>query len=346
MNSDMRPSVDSTDIQLPITFDYSGGRSDSKKTRVLSGIVLLVVWLFTILICILGDMNIFLRFLVPMVMLIAFLMLGHYVIMRGRYYGDLLKDLERRSFSFDSTVLWGIFEVEGGYPHFVRFRNGDKGLFVRLEKDVIVGKTEDAMFEHYEAISEAYNKSGSVNVRLVHIDYMENVGMDKRLVGMYDSLDSCDNEDLKRTMMSIYANLEDEMRGEYSSHDVYLFLSKDRDDTFWYNTQAVVSELMKGNYVTFKVLGSEGIKELTASLYNLEDFSVVEACDRVYSGGLGSFITPIHIIRNGSMTKISKTSDEILNERKILESEKAMKKGKFKSMFKRGNKKDLDVFED
>lgn len=347
--SDMKPDRKSNTIKLPVTFDVQGGRADSVSTKLLASGILVGVWVFLLVCFILSDMEFISKLLLPVILAIVVVLIIHFIIVRGRYFNSLLKDLEQRDYQFDTNVFWGIYEISETNPYFVRYRNGDKGLFIRFEKDVIVGKSYDVMYDHYEAVSDAYNRLGSTDMRVIHIDYMDNVGNDKRVSGMYKALGSCDNADLKKLMLRVYSNLEYEMSGEYASHDVYLFLSKEKDETFWYNVRQVLGEFMKGNYISYKVLNKKDLKELTMSLLNLDEFSAVDACDSVFTGLKANYVTPIHLIRNGQKTVINKTTDEVIQEKSVLQAEKQVRKGlgrKLFKLFQRKGKKNLDIFDE
>ena len=62
------------------------------------------------------------------------------------------------------------------------------------------------MYDHYEAIGDAYNLDHSLNMDMVHIDYMDNVGNDSRMQKLYDDLNYVENQDMHEMLIDIYSN--------------------------------------------------------------------------------------------------------------------------------------------
>lgn len=323
MAVDMTPQPGDTSINLPITFDYKGGRGENKKGKIILSIadVLLTV-IFTVGCASNDNLEIWMRFLLPCVVLYIGLFILRFFVFRELWFSDVYETLKATDYDLKLDQIWQIFDIDFEYPYICYFKNGYKGIFVRMEKDAITGKVGDAQFDHYSAIGDAYNVAHSLNMNIVHIDYMDNVGNDTRMQKLYDDLVFVENPDMQEMLIDIYSNLQDEMSQNYASFDIYLFLTRDKLNNFVYNMQTVCNYMLGGNFITYKVLDRFEISRVCVALFNLHDFSIVEACENVLSGVEHHGVIPIKV-KHGDGT------EEIFNkttaEKKVIVAENARK---------------------
>jgi hypothetical protein len=161
-------------------------------------------------------------------------------------------------------------------------------------------------------------------------------------------------------LIDIYTNLQDEMSGNYSSFDIYLFLTRDKAQNFLYNVQAVTSAMLGGNFITYKILNRQEISGVCTALFNLHDFSIVDACENVLSKTQHRGIIPIKVTHSdGTVEEINKTMAEknaIAREQERkkqeqlaeMERQKRIRKQKKKGTYvetKIINNDDLDLFD-
>lgn len=323
MAVDMTPQPGDTSINLPITFDYKGGRGENKKGKIILSIadVLLTV-IFTVGCASNDNLEIWMRFLLPCGVLYIGLFILRFFVFRELWFSDVYETLKATDYDLKLDQIWQIFDIDFEYPYICYFKNGYKGIFVRMEKDAITGKVGDAQFDHYSAIGDAYNVAHSLNMNIVHIDYMDNVGNDTRMQKLYDDLVFVENPDMQEMLIDIYSNLQDEMSQNYASFDIYLFLTRDKLNNFVYNMQTVCNYMLGGNFITYKVLDRFEISRVCVALFNLHDFSIVEACENVLSGVEHHGVIPIKV-KHGDGT------EEIFNkttaEKKVIAAENARK---------------------
>lgn len=323
MAVDMTPQPGDTSINLPITFDYKGGRGENKKGKIILSIadVLLTV-IFTVGCASNDNLEIWMRFLLPCVVLYIGLFILRFFVFRELWFSDVYETLKATDYDLKLDQIWQIFDIDFEYPYICYFKNGYKGIFVRMEKDAITGKVGDAQFDHYSAIGDAYNVAHSLNMNIVHIDYMDNVGNDTRMQKLYDDLVFVENPDMQEMLIDIYSNLQDEMSQNYASFDIYLFLTRDKLNNLVYNMQTVCNYMLGGNFITYKVLDRFEISRVCVALFNLHDFSIVEACENVLSGVEHHGVIPIKV-KHGDGT------EEIFNkttaEKKVIAAENARK---------------------
>lgn len=323
MAVDMTPQPGDTSINLPITFDYKGGRGENKKGKIILSIAdVLLTIIFTVGCASNDNLEIWMRFLLPCVVLYIGLFILRFFVFRELWFSDIYETLKATDYDLKLDQIWQIFDIDFEYPYICYFKNGYKGIFVRMEKDAITGKVGDAQFDHYSAIGDAYNVAHSLNMNIVHIDYMDNVGNDTRMQKLYDDLVFVENPDMQEMLIDIYSNLQDEMSQNYASFDIYLFLTRDKLNNFVYNMQTVCNYMLGGNFITYKVLDRFEISRVCVALFNLHDFSIVEACENVLSGVEHHGVIPIKV-KHGDGT------EEIFNkttaEKKVIAAENARK---------------------
>lgn len=312
MAMDMRPQPEDTAINIPVTFDYRGGKSANVKGNIISvAIFTIVPIIVSVGIFKSSELEIWQKFLYAGVVLYVGLFLIRFFVLKETYYSDIYENLKLKDFRLKTNDIWQIFDIDSNYPFISYFRNGYKGIFVKMEKDVITGKPDTAMYDHYEAISDAYNTAHSLNMNIVHIDYMDNIGNDPRLQVMYDDLAEVSNMDMQDLLIDMYSYLQDNMSMNYASFDIYLFLTKDNLNNFTYNVQSVVGRMLGGNYITYKILDRNDISSVCTALFNLHDFSVFEACENVLQTTTHTGIIPISVMHpDGKEDIINKTQAE------------------------------------
>lgn len=312
MSVDMTPKTGDTCIQLPVTFDYKGGRGQNSKWKLILGLASVGIPLIFSIGIFLNDQFILgqkVCFGLGVMYLGLFVL--RFVVFRELYYSDIFEELKATDFDLDLNFLWQIFEIDVDYPYICYYKNGYKGIFVRMEKDAITGKPDTNVYEHYDAVGDAYNVCHSLSMNMVHIDYMDNVGNDSRMKKLYDDLVFVDNPDMQEMLIDIYGNLQEEMSRNYACFDIYLFLTRDNPRNFIYNVQSVCNVMLEGNFITYKVLDQYDIAKLCVSLFNLHDFSVLDACDYAMNGENSNGIIPISVTHgDGTVTKINNTKEE------------------------------------
>lgn len=331
----MQPTPEDTTVSIPITFDYKGGRNENSKNKwILLAVMVVVTIILTIGIISNDNMELWKKIGFIGGMFYIVLLFLRFVVFHELYYSDLYETLKELKNILPITSIWNIFDIEWTRPYIVYYKNGTKGIFVKMEKDAITGKGEMARYDHYEAISDAYNLSHSLNMNIRHIDYMDTVGNDSRMQSLYDNLSDIENPDMADMMIDIYDNLQDEMSHNYSSFDIYLFLTRDKTENFIYNVQNVCATMLGGNFITYRILNRNDIRTVCMALFNLLDFSVTDACEEILQGSNSSNIVPIRVINaDGSVEKLNKTQQEKRieaeeRERKERERKEEAKKNK------------------
>lgn len=348
----MKPRKDSDIIRLPITFDYNGGRKEYNKSRTFWSVILAVLGLIVGFGIILSSNGIIFVNL-PLGLLVMFLvsLIIRFPIMKEHIRRNNMAQLLDSDYQITSRDFWGIYSIDSTYPYYSHLRGNRSALYVRFDKDVTLGKVSDARYEHYEAISDAYNIVGSKRVNLCHIDYMDNIGNDERLTECFKNLPNISNKDIRDVMSDVYSNLQDLMNERVSTFDVYVFVYRDSEASFWYYMQQIIACMLDGNYISFKILNSDDLRELSKSLFNLHDFSVMEAISWAFDMPEMTGVIPIKVMDGyGNETVINKTIEEKRELEKLRAQEKELKKiekkRRKKGFKKRNPDEEIDIFEE
>ena len=294
----MIPQPDDTRIRLPITFDYQGGRSTKVRGNILFTIVLVVVTLIVVIGLITNThMKLYLR--VPLAIGIFYLV-TLFLRMRTfseKVYSDAYESLNAVDYKPGTPSFWKIFDIETEYPYISHFVGGKKGIFIRFEKDVVVGKPETVEYDHFDAISQALNIAGEYNVEICHLDYMDNVGNDPRMQKITDDAGMTRNPELRTLLIDMYTHIQLEMSSKYASFDTYVITTTGRESMLWECVEMFCSEMLGANYITYKVLDSNGIRETCQTLMNLEKFSAVQASRNLLEGQRHRGIKPLTVYK-------------------------------------------------
>lgn len=320
----MQPSPNSDTVSLPITFDYTVGRSESGRTRkVIAWMVSIIFFIIGLLILFRGSQNFFVRLLIVSALYtvvtysVRFLLLQEGKL-RKQYYEHLDND-----YKISTEDIWGIYEIDGDEIRVAHYRNGRLGIFFALEKDVIVGLDAESEFKHYVAVSDAYNEVAKNRAQIIHIDYMTHVGRDPRMAKLYEQASKSPNPDMRAVLNGIYSHLDDTMRDEISTYDAYVILIPSTEVQYNQIARKVIERFMEGNYLGYTMLSDEQIRDLTVELFNLHSFSVVDAERNALISSTYRVAVPISIEKDGVVTKLNKTvkekREEEIQQRKLKE---------------------------
>ena len=327
----MIPKKDNLYIEIPVTFDSVSKPGGLGNDKFLLAGLCLFVWFLTAILCFFVDLTIFQKILYIVISFICVSTFARFIILREYYFMKKRKELIEKEFKYPYSTFWNIYEVSNTYPHICRFANGLKAVFVMFEKDVIVGRSEDNEYYHYEAISEAYRQMYKRNIDCMHIDYMDTVGKDDRINQLFDMAKSAENPILSEVLTRIFDNVEGIMQHSYASYDVYCFYYNGKDELFYDELEVVIDAFLEANYIRYRILDKDGVSELVKSVFNLEKFSVNYASEKLFSDLGGSYyLTPIWVQRGDEKKILNKTREEKEAERATREAEKSLRSSKVK----------------
>lgn len=345
----MRPQQGSDTIQIPITFDSRGGSRIAEAGKKVWLLLLAIGWIFTSVISLIIS-DTWVGYMYTPVSLFVISYVVRFLILRERYYRAKRKELVENEYMFNHSMFWNIYEVSSRYPYIASFGNGMKGIFIALDKDVIVGKDDDYDYFHHEAIANAYQQMEKRGIEAIHIDYMDTVGKDDRMKSLFAQAEKTENEDLRKVLMRMYDHIEYKMNKTYASYDVYCFYAFARDDLFWDELQIVLEYFGQANYIRARALDRDDISTLVESVMNITEFSVNRANDTMFRemNKHIEYIRPIWVEKDGEKEELNKTLDEIQEVKRVTKAERKVKrKGRrfVKGLFKKKVvEEDIDLF--
>lgn len=324
----MIPEKGSDVVQIPITFDSNTGSGlENGKYKGLWVFLNFVIWLFFTIIIFVAATGVWF-FILFGVVSVASIYVNRFVIFRENFHRRKRRELKKNNYQFGTSQLWNIYEIRDKYPYMCYYANGYKGLFVVMEKDIIVGKPEDNKSNHREAVGDVRGFALKKNIEFTHIDYMDTVGEDSRIDNLFEQAENVANPDLRKLLIHIYDNVSGVMNNSYTSYDVYCFMSKSSDKIFFEDVLKVVSEFKrKANYIRFKVLNARDVGKLAKAVFGLGNFSAKQAGEDLFAE-----LNPVSNLRviwtekDGERTVINKTTQELEAIRNIRMEEKSVKK--------------------
>lgn len=332
----MRPSREDRTVNIPITFSKRSEGAVSGKTLfwiLLTATTLFIIFVIGILI---GSKPWYIKIPLSLIFIYLYLFFIRFFVFREGRLSDAYETMIKEDYKLSTNSFWGIYDISKKPPYIVYYANGQKGIFVRFDKDVIVGKEDYMEYRHFEGISDMYNVAHTLGLNMVNVDYMDSVGNDPRMESVHAVASNVSNPDLKAILVSIYSNLDQEMALDYTSFDVYLFTTREREEDLWYNVRQVIEYGLKANYKSYSLINPEELRKMAQAIMNLEDFSLIEAEKEVIKSTLNTRIRPIKVIRSDGTTQIiNKTSAELLMDQEKRRSEKQTNK-------KTGNKTNKD----
>lgn len=325
--SGMKPEMGDMTVTLPITFDYSGGRKEKSKSSKLWAIILIIIGIVVVIGILAGKSSLLAKLLLVALIIVGVMFFVRFVLLKEGKKRKAYDEMVANDFEFEYRNIWGIYNISEEHPYICRFRNGKSGMYIRLNKDVILGKYIEAEYNHYQAIADAYNLAGAGKVQMVHVDYMDNVGTDERLDESIKQLNDVSNIALRNCLTKIYSFQKNNLMRRVTTFDVYVFLWTGNDYTAWNTISRILGCFLDANYRSYTILDQEDIRELTKTIFNIQEFSITTASASAFNNVGKANITPISLQDvDGSIIKYNKTSEEIREENRLRDEQLQAKK--------------------
>lgn len=347
----MIPEKNCYTVKIPITFDVNSKKAGLPNDRFILALVCFGIWLVTVIISFFVDTEILSKLLYIVISFIAMSLIVRYLLLKESYFKSRRNELVEKNYEYPYSQFWNIYDISTAYPYICRFANNIKAVFVRFDKDVIVGREKDNEYYHYEAISDAYLQMHKRGIECMHIDYMDTVGKDDRIAGLFKMAGEAENPELSEVLTRMFDNVEYIMEHSYSSYDVYCFYFTGKDELFLDELDVVIDSFLEANYIKYKFLDRDEINELVKSIFNLSTFSVNNACDKLFIDLGGThYLTPIWVERNNERKILEKTREEKAAEQNVRTEEKNLRKNKRrkssyeKKMSKMEARKEVDIW--
>lgn len=308
----MIPDEYTSKMRIPVSFDVK-----KRNTRNYLAIFSLMFIIFVVMVLItigwiLSDRMIFTKLLIIIPWYLVIFIYRFFVFKEGKM-SDSYETQKENDFKTPLIDIWDIYEIEDRYPYVAHYNNNNKGVFLKFKKDVIQGKPDNVETEHYDGIATALQKARELDLHVIYLDYMDNVGNDDRLDKLYEIKGRGSNPDLNNIMLQVISNLKEIMNQQYSSFDVVLLYKRTTADDLKYRVSQVIEEFKSANYKAVGPMNDADLKVLAKELYNLQSFSIMEAEKAVLdtNKNKANIIIPIEVKKDGVTTKLNLTSTEI-----------------------------------
>ncbi|MEC2463365.1 hypothetical protein P9X10_00440 [Bacillus cereus] len=344
----MRPKHGDRVINLPITFSKRSEGTINKTTLFWVIAISTVMFLIYVYGVLTGSKPFYYKFPLAIISTYIYTAILRFLVFQEGRISDAYETMVEKDYEQSTNAFWNIYNISDKPPFTVHYANGLKGIFVRLDKDVVVGQEDNMEFTHFDRIADMYNVAHRLGLDMVNIDYMDIVGNDSRMQDMYAKASNCDNESLKQILLSMCGYLEYEMSLDYTSYDVYVFTGRINEEALWYNVREVLEYGLRANYKSYTLINPNQLRKMVQSVMNLENFSRLQAEKEVIMNTLSKTITPIKLIRvDGTEEIYNKTRAQLEEDRKFQEQMKEEEKRRKKESKKKGKSKESDkVVED
>lgn len=279
----MQPQRGDTSVSIPVTFDNKTSYRSKQEGRLGWSMLLLGVWLLSSLFVFVLNEGFF-QFVYPFLSFFLLSYIFRFVIMRENYYKKKRRALIENDYVFSHDMFWNVYDISEKSPYIAYLGNGVKCITIAFDKDVIVGKGNHSNFDHQEAVKEALRQVAKRGVEIIHIDYMDKVGKDDRMQGLFSVADKAENPDVRKVLTKIYDHIDYKMNKAYASYDIYCFYSTKNDNLFWDDVLILTSYFLKANYLKPRVLSRNDLSDLVPTIFNLQEFSIGQANDAIFKG--------------------------------------------------------------
>lgn len=343
----LQPQRGDEKVAIPVTFESRSGVLAFKKSRLIISLIIMVLGIiFWIVTLIIGD-TAKTKWLVTGIVFGVLPLICRFAIIHEHSFRKQYNMLSDVDYTYDYKLFWNIYdtsEIDG--VTFFHHTSGAVSVFVAFDKGVIVGKGDYSDYDHYEAISQAYNLLHKRGIRCTHIDYMDSVGKDVRLQNMYDNVKGCENPELQASVLDMIDYMQYQMMGTYADYDVYCFTAKMRPDLMWDELSSVLGAFLGGNYIRDRVLDRRGVRDVVATVMRLPDFSVTRTCDSLFGNKASSrFLRIIWTETDGKREIVNKTKKQMAEEARLAQMEKEAQRA-MRGKGRKGDDRIIDILDD
>lgn len=251
-----------------IPMNVEGNSYDEKffnTTKVLTIVSLVVYWVFILTwINTLENASMLFKIITILISLIATIQLVRFVVFEERYFFKMYQKMLLYK-NPTSDVFWDIASIKSIYGDSIALYSDMKiGVFVKLNRGSIVGKDEEFIESHYDAISNFLREIIGRGYEYVHLNLMERADNDTRLDYLGAEIDKVENKNIKKLLQLQLGNLKNVTRNSLYENDYYLIYTQklDRLDLILKDVYDSLDILMDGNFIGYNILDTKEIIEL------------------------------------------------------------------------------------
>lgn len=312
------PTADQSTIKVPTTIDRQGGRREKYRNKwIWATAILIIIITITIGMLFQKEVPFFTKIITAFLFFsITTLVLRFGFLKEGRIRNRMV-DGRDNNYDISTSNFWGITRISNEEPYVCIFPNNKEGIFVVMEKGVFKGDLTTAKHNHRSAIADFYKMigdkaSGQTLVSVTHIDLMDYVGTDPRIDEARDSISYTDNVELKRDIQGIYDDVKERASQMVFTSDIFVFQWTGQRRMYLPIIQEGLSRMMQGGgYIGYSYMDSEDLMKLYKTLFNVCDFSLVQAKRDAVVEASERDIYPVAVyFQNGGVLKLNYTKRE------------------------------------
>lgn len=202
-----------------------------------------------------------------------------YAILEERYYYKMYKKMQLYD-NPTTDVFWNVASIKDtNRGSILMYSDMRVGAIIKLERDSIIGRDDDFIENHFDAISDFYRELMLRDLCFVQLNMMEQAGKDPRIPKLDKLVMDTENPNVKMLLELELGYIKNLTRATLYETDYILIYSNrlDRIDTIIDDIEDCAYRLLDGAYVGYDVLNSKEIIDLHKEIFGISYFDYSEA---------------------------------------------------------------------
>ena len=323
MNSD-RLKLNRRKDKMFIPMNVEGGGYDEKffnTSKILTivgiavGWVVVITWLNS-----LQNATFVFRLIFILAMLFISSLLVRFVIFEENYFFKMYKKTLTYA-NPTSDVFWNISSIKDTHNgSILLFSDLKIGVFVKLKRGSIIGKNQDFMEQHFDAVSDFLSEIVGRGYMFVHLNMMERADNDDRLDKLAVDVSKTANPNMKRLLELQTGHLRNTTRDRLYESDYYLIYTDraERFDMIIRDVEDCLELALDGSYNGYFELDKKETIEVHKELIGVSYFDYNSATVNTFREFQIDDTPAVTIKRinlvSGSSVDISKSDDALLRK--------------------------------
>ena len=323
MNSD-RLKLNRRKDKMFIPMNVEGGGYDEKffnTSKILTivgiavGWVVVITWLNS-----LQNATFVFRLIFILAMLFISSLLVRFVIFEENYFFKMYKKTLTYA-NPTSDVFWNISSIKDTHNgSILLFSDLKIGVFVKLKRGSIIGKNQDFMEQHFDAVSDFLSEIVGRGYMFVHLNMMERADNDDRLDKLAVDVSKTTNPNMKRLLELQTGHLRNTTRDRLYESDYYLIYTDraERFDMIIRDVEDCLELALDGSYNGYFELDKKETIEVHKELIGVSYFDYNSATVNTFREFQIDDTPAVTIKRinlvSGSSVDISKSDDALLRK--------------------------------
>ena len=254
------------------------------------------------------------------VMLFISSLLVRFVVFEESYFYKMYKKTLTYS-DPTSDVFWNISSIKDtANGSILLFSDLKIGVLVKLKRGSIIGKNQDFMEQHYDAVSDFLSEIVGRGYMFVHLNMMERADNDDRLDKLASKVASTSNQNMKKLLELQVGHLRNTTRNSLYESDYYLIYTDraERFDNITRDVEDCLEYVLNGSYNGYYELDKRETIEVHKELIGVSYFDYNSATVNTFREFQIDDTPAVTIKRinlaSGSVVDISKSDDALLRK--------------------------------